>query len=166
MQVGQQVRVKNPTGGILAEHRFVILAVPEDSDGWVVIQGDIGGAHGKRNFKFHRGSLEVIGGDPKVTGDIPQAEHDAREDLLDAIEDYRNASIRSSPAHQALMWESLRRYRHEVRRSARENLVTAAKRVIEDAVWFPLKRLSAGDRQDDAWLVADSDMDALKEEIA
>lgn len=104
--------------------------------------------------------------DPKVTGDTPRAVHDAREDLLDAIEDYRNASVRHSEAKQVRMRRALDHLLREVRLAAHEDLVSAAKHVVDDAVWFPLQRFSAGDRQDDAWLVSDADMDRLKELVA
>lgn len=42
----------------------------------------------------------------------------------------------------------------------KEGLDTA-REVVEDAVWFPLNRMSMGDRKDDAWLVSADKMRAL-----
>lgn len=184
MNVGDAVRVKHPTGGILAEHSFRVEEVPEDPDGWVVIRGDIGGRHGVRNFKFHRLSLEVIGAAPSVD---PTAVHPATQRRINAEVEYRHRLSRYVSARvlhnkKEADQDYVDRCRDELTQGfenvkdacyaelddehglGKEGLDTA-REVVADAVWYPLNRMSAGDRKDDAWLVSDDKMRALAEAI-
>lgn len=77
MKVGDDVRVKHPTGGIMAHHRFVVEQIDPDPDGWVIIRGDIGGRSGQRPYKFHRSSLEVV-------NDVPVGERSGNVGLGDS----------------------------------------------------------------------------------
>lgn len=92
MKVGDEVRVKHPTGGILPNHRFRIEEVPEDPDGWVVIRGDIGGTHGPRDFRFHRYSLEVTAASTNVHPDTAKRER-AEADLKVRINKFTEAVV-------------------------------------------------------------------------
>lgn len=118
MQVGDVVRVKHPTGGILPGHSFRVMDVPVDTDGWVVVRGDIGGLHGVRDFKFHRYSLEVIGAAPdqEVTAVHPATLHRMKVEraLLKRIGDYKAAGVlplERSERRLDLVWSALRSYR-------------------------------------------------------
>jgi hypothetical protein len=177
MQIGDAVRVKHPTGGILAEHSFRVEELPEDPDGWVVIRGDIGGRHGVRTFRFHRSSLEVIGASPKVTGVHPATVRRQRieVDLLEAIGAYAGATAMEVRSHvnkeyverkRDEMVSALQRHREACYAELDDNHglgkagLDAAREVVEDAVWFPLK-----DKDEDAWLVSHEKMTALASAI-
>lgn len=180
MKIGDTVRVIHPTGGIMKHHRFRVEEVPEDPNGWIVIKGDVGGRHGVRTMRFHRLSLEVVDA-PNVEASAihPATQKRARveADLKARIEDYAQAvKLRARGKADK---DYVDRARDEMLQAipflceacyaevddghglGKEGL-DAARDLVDDAVWYPLNRLSAGDRQDDAWLVSDEKMQDLK----
>lgn len=95
------------------------------------------------------------------------------EDLVERKVMYRQGSLTKEALMRAeeIVQSTVTRYRDACYAELDDNHglgkrgLDTAREVVEDALWFPLQRLSAGGRQDDAWLVSDDAMRALAQAI-